>query len=499
MTFQNIIKTLATLSAIYGVNVAAFPTANCCSLLEATLPGRILSIGTADYATVNHDFWSSTTVLSPGCIFSPTSPREVARAVKLFTDNQCKFAVRGGGHSAVPGAANTNDGVLIVTEGLNERTVTNDDSVWIGAGNTWGPLYDFLGPYRKAVVAGRYYPVGTGLLLGAGLSFFGNELGLAVDNVKTYEVVLYNGTIVHANATSHPDLHRALKGGGDNFGVITRYELMTNNLPDWIWGGMVYYNESQLSQVEDVVYDYHVDKAVNDVKTHVLPQFGFNGTTNETANFSPIFYNGALNSTPAALQPWLDAQPYRNTMRQAQMVDLAREFNAGFGYGLVQVQRTFTIYADKQFFRDVWYQFQVWLQGYRHIPGFYGLHCNMPVTPNAVQEGVRNGGNVLGLEDAGDRTLSILYFGLTFNNLSDTAEVFPAFANFVESMIRLAEQRGVRHRYIMWSYAGHDQRVIESYGERNNEFLRRVREAYDPAGTFTNLVTGGFKLPARRY
>ena len=93
-------------------------------------------------------------------------------------------------------------------------------------------------------------------------------------------------------------------------------------------------------------------------------------------------------------------------MRPTQVVDHAPEFDAGFGYGIAQVQRTFTVYADKQFFRDVWYQFQVWLQGYKQIPGFYGLHCNMPVTPNAVQQGVRRGGNVLGMEGAGNRTLS---------------------------------------------------------------------------------------------
>ena len=93
-------------------------------------------------------------------------------------------------------------------------------------------------------------------------------------------------------------------------------------------------------------------------------------------------------------------------MRPTQVVDLAREFDAGFAYGFVQVQRTFTVSVDKQFFRDVWYQFQVWLQGYKQIPGFYGLHCNMLVTPNAVQQGVRKGGNVLGMEGAGNRTLS---------------------------------------------------------------------------------------------
>ena len=48
-------------------------------------------------------------------------------------------------------------------------------------------------------------------------------------------------TIVHTNATSHPDLHRALKGGGDNFGVITRYELITFDTPrlDLGWNGLL--------------------------------------------------------------------------------------------------------------------------------------------------------------------------------------------------------------------------------------------------------------------
>ena len=51
----------------------------------------------------------------------------------------------------------------------------------------------------------------------------------------------------------------------------------------------------------------------------------------------------------------------------------------------------------------------------------------------------------------------------------------------------------------MWSNAGHDEKVIEAYGEENNNFLRRVKEEYDPVGTFTNLVLGGFKLPVPRY
>ena len=51
----------------------------------------------------------------------------------------------------------------------------------------------------------------------------------------------------------------------------------------------------------------------------------------------------------------------------------------------------------------------------------------------------------------------------------------------------------------MWSYAGHDEKVIQTYGEESNNFLRRVKEDYDPIGTCRNLVLGGFKVPAPGY
>ncbi|PUU77678.1 STAG domain-domain-containing protein [Tuber borchii] len=108
---------------------------------------------------------------STSCIFSQTSPQKVSRAVKLFTDNQCKFAIRGGGSFCRSRAANTNDGILIVIEGPNKDTLTNEDSVWLSAGLAWSDVYGYPGPYYKSVVAGCYYPVGTGLLFGAGLSF----------------------------------------------------------------------------------------------------------------------------------------------------------------------------------------------------------------------------------------------------------------------------------------------------------------------------------------
>ena len=68
------------------------------------------------------------------------------------------------------------------------------------------------------------------------------------------------------------------------------------------------------------------------------------------------------------------------------------------------------MYADKELYRDVWKAYHAWLKEYRHIPGLYGLHVNMPIVPQAIVQGTEKGGNMLGLESAGNRTLGGMCF-----------------------------------------------------------------------------------------
>lgn len=78
-----------------------------------------------------------------------------------------------------------------------------------------------------------------------------------------------------------------------------------------------------------------------------------------------------------------------------------------------QEQRVFSVYADAQLYKDLWWNYRVWLQQYRDIDGFYGLHCNMPITPRQVSQGVLRGGNALGLEGVGNKTLGSVFLFLT--------------------------------------------------------------------------------------
>ena len=70
-----------------------------------------------------------------------------------------------------------------------------------------------------------------------GISFFSAREGLVCDNVLAHEVVLGDGSIVTANRTTHPDLWLALKGGSNNFGIVTRFDIRTFPQSRF-WGGL---------------------------------------------------------------------------------------------------------------------------------------------------------------------------------------------------------------------------------------------------------------------
>lgn len=100
---------------------------------------------------------------------------------------------------------------------MKNISLGNDNGVEyvsIQPGAVWGEVYKYADQYAKVPAAGRFFPVGTGLTLGAGFSFLGNEVGFAIDNVKAYQMVLGNGTLVEVSQKQHGDLFRAQKGGG---------------------------------------------------------------------------------------------------------------------------------------------------------------------------------------------------------------------------------------------------------------------------------------------
>lgn len=106
---------------------------------------------------------------------------------------------------------------------------SNKSLAYVGPGNTWYDVYTQLQPEGVQVIGGRVAAIGVGgLTLGGGVSFFSGEYGWACDNVYNYQVVTANGEIIDVNYDSeYSDLYWALRGGGNNFGLVTRFDLYT--------------------------------------------------------------------------------------------------------------------------------------------------------------------------------------------------------------------------------------------------------------------------------
>jgi FAD/FMN-containing dehydrogenase len=138
------------------------------------------------------------------------------------------------------GANNIDDGISLDLGLLQTRQLSPDRTViMLGTGLTSDDVYAFLEGTGLGFPAGACGTTGLGgLSVGGGQSYFQARVGWLVDNVVAYEVVLASGAVVLANQTHHADLYRGLKGGGSNFGVVTRIDVATFSQGD-IWGGQV--------------------------------------------------------------------------------------------------------------------------------------------------------------------------------------------------------------------------------------------------------------------
>ncbi|KAK8074531.1 hypothetical protein PG997_009194 [Apiospora hydei] len=164
---------------------------------------------------------------------------DVAAALQVLTQNSCPFAVKSGGHMANPGFNNIDGGVSLDLSRLNSVELSGDlQTTRLGTGAEWQRVYD----NTPGVVVPGGLCGGTGVggvSLGGGMSIFLAGVGWTANNVVDFEVVLANGTVVHATQTSNPDLFMALKGGGANFGVLTHITITNAQLTNLIYAGQV--------------------------------------------------------------------------------------------------------------------------------------------------------------------------------------------------------------------------------------------------------------------
>ncbi|EAW22250.1 FAD-binding oxidoreductase [Aspergillus fischeri NRRL 181] len=199
----------------------------------------------------------------PACRVEPSNATDVSRILDILVGSWCHFSVKGGGHSRNPGDSNSQGGVTLDLGRLNSVEIMDDGArARVGGGANSAQVYRALESQKLSFVGGRVGTVGVGgFSLGGGTSPLSNKHGWALDNIYEYEVVLANGTITTASETHNPDLYYALRGGGNNFGIVTNFVVRT--FPQGpVFTGMTSYAANQSEQVLDRVYDLYTDRAL---------------------------------------------------------------------------------------------------------------------------------------------------------------------------------------------------------------------------------------------
>jgi FAD/FMN-containing dehydrogenase len=205
------------------------------STLKSAITGQVLTPGDDDYLA------AATVAKGPGspvAVVRPADAADVSTAVAFARDAGLELSVRSGGHDSL--GRSTNDGGLVIDlRSLADITV-DGDLVTVGGGAVWGDVAAALAPHGLALSSGDTKTVGVGgLTLGGGVGWFVRLWGLAIDSLESAEVVLADGRVVTASATSEPDLFWAIRGGGGNFGVVTRFTFRAHPLPDGVVSGAI--------------------------------------------------------------------------------------------------------------------------------------------------------------------------------------------------------------------------------------------------------------------
>jgi FAD/FMN-containing dehydrogenase len=217
--------------------------------LRALVQGPLLRAGDDGFEPAALT-WNALAARRPALIVQPVSARDVAAAVAFAAEHRLVLSVKGGGHN-IAGTAIAAGGLTLDMARLRDVVVEPDARLaHAGAGCLLQDVDRATQQHGLATVLGFMSEVGVaGLTLGGGLGYLTRRFGWTVDNLQEVEIVTADGAIRTASRDQHPDLFWALRGGGGNFGVVTRFTYRLHPVGPMIYGGLIAWPFARAEQV----------------------------------------------------------------------------------------------------------------------------------------------------------------------------------------------------------------------------------------------------------
>ncbi|KAH9035513.1 FAD-binding domain-containing protein [Lactarius pseudohatsudake] len=413
---------------------------------------------------ISHTYASSSE--ASACSVEPGSADDVSKILRIIGSTRTPFAVKGGGHTGNPGFSSTR-GVHISMIRFNNVTL-GSGTVELGPGLTWDQVYAALDPTGVNVIGGRVPGVGVaGLTLGGGFSYKSNEYGLSVDNVVSYDLVLPNGTITSVTPND-TDLWFGLRGGMNNFGIVTKFVLKSYPQTN-IWGGFMFYFPDQLDAVKNALVRYQQKQ---DVKASVAVVLNYASGQLTLGSF--LFYDAPNVSTKS-------------------FTDLLLSFNQITFGSSSDIRNYFSGVPVTQYSPAIFDAFLNQTKFWGEYLASLDKNASVTVTLEPFDSGVFSHGS--GSAYPPDRSQAIFpsVTGASWVNASIDGIVASALRKEKDTIhaIALAEGQNVSHAAVYVNYALFDTPLEDIYGH-NVPRLRKIRAAIDPGDVMG--LAGGFKF-----
>jgi FAD/FMN-containing dehydrogenase len=207
--------------------------------LKSRFRGRVIAPGDADYDAARQVIYGGID-RHPAVIVRVADADDVSSVVSLARETGLELAVRGGGHS-LSGHSVTEGGTVLDLRDLTSLDVDAEArTAWAGAGLTARDVSTAAAAHELAIGFGDTGSVGIGgITLGGGVGYLVRKHGLTIDSLLAAEIVTADGKVLEVDADTYPDLFWAIRGGGGNFGVVTRFKYRLHELGAFVGGLLV--------------------------------------------------------------------------------------------------------------------------------------------------------------------------------------------------------------------------------------------------------------------
>lgn len=302
-----------------------------------------------------------------------------------------------------------------------------------------------------------------------------------------------SGIIVTASATKYSDLFWTLRGGGNNFGIVTKFNMRTFALGP-MWGGPRVYLPTEWDQVY-TAYAKIARNAAQDTKQAQIVSFALqNGVQIAAADLE---YSEPT-PWPAIFADWKAIPAAQDLTAVTNLTQVTRNLGAGTPEGIQETYWDYTYKLDRDLMKFSIDTFFEMMPTIADASGLLPVLSFQAITVPAMEKMQKNGGNALGL-DPKEGPIYICNLAIMWTDVADNDRILGFSNTLYERINAEASRRSLTSDYIYMNYASPWQDVISSYGAANKQRLKKISSVYDPTGVFQRLQPGYFKLEGAPY